>query len=89
MFLGLAYFNLESYNDSVKESLEAAAQFKMLGDEEGRGKSIGTAGGAYLHLYERRNAYRCWKEAVEILTAVGSPEAITFQKNLDLNFPKS
>lgn len=57
-----------------------------LGDDEGRGKSLGTARGGHIRMHDDRNAYRRWKKAVEILTAAESPEAITFQKNLDLHF---
>ncbi len=88
MFIGLAYFELERYRESVKESLIAAEQFKKLGDDVGRGKSLGTAGGGYIRMQDERNAYRHWKEAVEVLTAAGSSDAVNFQKNLDLHFSK-
>jgi tetratricopeptide (TPR) repeat protein len=86
MYLGLTYFNLERYRDTVNESLTAAEDFRKLGDEEGRGKSLGTAGSGYIRLGDERNAYRRWKEAVEVLSTAGSSDAATFQKNLDLNF---
>jgi hypothetical protein len=67
----------------------ASKNFDELGDMKGKGKALGTMGGADIRLNDKRNAYIHCKQAVKLLESVSSPDADVFRQNLALHFPSN
>jgi hypothetical protein len=86
LFVGLASFNFDKCEECKEFCSTASNIFGELGDMEGKGKALGTLGGADIRLNYSRMAYIHWKQAVKLLESVNSPNAEVFRQNIALHF---